>query len=470
MLRDDTSARLQRLLEQEQVAGRLPTLAAGLVRDGALVWSGGAGDTGLVGDPGDVTGTPRDGSLADVQYRIGSITKTFVAVLVLRLRDEGRLDLSDPVDVHVPGTALGGARIGELLSHTAGLRSESHGPWWERTPGAPFAELATGTLGPDGVRARPGRRFHYSNPGFAVLGEIVARRRGRPWDDVLAREVLAPLGLRRTTTRPQPPHARGLAVHPHADAVHAEPEHDADAMAPAGQLWSTVADQARWAAFLAGDGGGVLSADTLAEMREPVALEHLPGQEWTSAYGLGLQVWNRAGRLFSGHGGSMPGFLAVVRVDGESGDGVVVLTNSTAGLDRSLAADLLDTLAEHEPVQQAPWRPGGVAPEVLDVVGTWFWGPAPFTLRSLDATTLDLTPAEPGSRASRFRRTGPDRWRGLDGYYAEEDLQVVRRADGAVSHLDLGTFVLTRSPYDPDAGVPGGVDARGWGTDGGRTA
>ena len=67
-----------------------------------------------------------------------------------------------------------------------------------------------------------------------------------------------------------------------------------------------------------------------------------------------------------------------------------------------------------------------------------------------------------GLRASRFRPEADGSWTGLDGYYAGETLRVVRRPDGTTSHLDLNTFVLTRTPYDPGAPVPGGVDPAGW--------
>ena len=59
-------------------------------------------------------------------------------------------------------------------------------------------------------------------------------------------------------------------------------------------------------------------------------------------------------------------------------------------------------------------------------------------------------------------RSATDEWLGLDSYYAGEPLRVVRRGDGSVSHLDLASFRFTRTPYDPQADVPGGVDERGW--------
>ncbi|GAB2933486.1 serine hydrolase domain-containing protein [Rhodococcus aerolatus] len=440
------TAALDARLAREQAASRLPSVVAGVVRDGALAWHGGAG---LVGGA-----TPGP----DTQYRCGSITKTFVAVQVLRLRDEGRVDLADRVEQHLPGTGVGHATLAQLLSHTAGLPAETAGPWWERSPGTTYAELAASSTTP---LCRPGRRFHYSNVGFGLLGELVARHRGVPWHEALADEVLAPLGMGRTTTGPVAPAADGVAVHPHADVRHPEPAHDAAAMGPAGQLWSTVADLGRWAAFWAGDTGGVLAADTLAEMVEPQALDDRPGQPWGAAHGLGVQVWNDGGRRSRGHGGSMPGFLAALTVDDASGDGVVVLANATAGLSAGLPADLLGVLHAHEPPVPAPWTPAAVPASTLTLLGTWYWGPRPLVLSALPGGGLDLAPVG-GGRASRFTPAGEEAWTGRDGYYAGEALRVHRRADGTLSHLDLASFVLTREPYDPAVDVPGYAEGPHW--------
>jgi CubicO group peptidase (beta-lactamase class C family) len=440
VLTETTLAALDAHLAAEQAAHRLPSVVAGLVREGELVWSGAAG-----------AGT------VDHQYRCGSITKTFVAVQVLRLRDAGRLQLTDLVEQHVPGTSIGRSTVAQLLAHSAGLRAETAGPWWERTPGTSFRELASASLGPDAARARPGRRFHYSNVGYAVLGELVARQHGRPWHDVLADELLAPLGMARTTLRPQEPAAAGFAVHPFADVLLPEPEHDHDAMAPAGQLWTTVADLARWAGLLAGRHPELLAAATLEEMLEPQVVDDRPGAAWTAAHALGVQGGNADARRSHGHGGSMPGFLAGLRVDAETGDAAISMCNSTSGLSHDLGAELLTILG---PGPVTPWAPSAVAPDVLALTGSWFWGPSHLLLRATP-DGLELTPAAGAGRGSRFVATDGG-WRGRDGYYADEQLRVVRHPDGTVSHLDLASFVLTRTPYDDGADVPGGLDPAGW--------
>ena len=431
-----TARTLLARVARAQRDGRAPSLVAGVVRGGGLAWSAGRGD---VPEPH-----------TDVQYRIGSISKTITAVVVMRLRDEGLLHLDDPLDRHLPGTPLGDRTIGQLLSHLAGASAESPGGWWERTPGGSVDDLA---LGEDDVVLGAARRFHYSNLGFGLLGELVARQRGRSWEDAVTAEVLAPLGMGRTTPRPQAPAVQGHAVHPWADVVLPEPEHHAGVMAAAGQLWATLADLGRFGAFLLGDTADVLDPATLEEMAVPAGVDpSVPG--W-SAYGLGLQVVRADGRTLVGHGGSMPGFLAGVFVDRDEQSGAVSLANTTSGLD-AVVFGLLQDVHAAEPRIVDAWSPEPPAVP-LDALGVWYWGPAPSVLRARAGALLHLgpLPGRPG-RASRFARRDDGTWVGLDGYYAGETLRI------ADDHLNLGTFVFTRSPYDPDAPVPGGVDERGW--------
>jgi CubicO group peptidase (beta-lactamase class C family) len=334
--------------------GRCPSLVAGVVRDGALAWSAGRG---AVEEPH-----------ADVQYRLGSISKTVCAITVLRLRDEGLLDLDDPFEKHVPGTPFGDRTLTQLLSHTAGATSESPGLWWERTPGGTLDDLELA----EEHRVLPGgRRFHYSNLGFGLLGELVARVRGRAWEEVARDEVLLPLGMRRTTPRPEGRAARGYAVHPWSDELLAEPEHHAGVMAAAGQLWSTAADLGRLGAFLLGDTGDVLSPAGVEEMTVPAGA----GPTWSS-YGLGVQVQRHEDRTLVGHGGSMPGFLAGLWADREEGTAALALANVTSGLDGALPSRLLADLRAAEPTVVGAWS-AAPSPVPAELLGPWYWGPSP---------------------------------------------------------------------------------------------
>jgi len=441
----ETQRALLHLLATGQVAGRAPSVVGAVVRDGGPVWIAGWGEE----------------AGGDTQYRIGSITKMFVAVLVLRLRDEGRLALTDPLGEHLPGTTAGDATIGDLLAHTAGLASEPPGPWWERTPGTLRPELAD-VLGSDPQRHPGGDRHHYSNPGYALLGALVERLRGDEWFAVLRREVLEPLAMTRTTLLPVAPQATGWAVHPWADVLLPEPAVDLGRMGPAGQLWSTAADLARFAAFLIDGDERVLANDSAALMRTPASPPEVAS--WDGGYGLGTQLLRRDGRLLTGHTGSVPGFRATLWVSADDGLGAVVLGNTTSDLAVStIAGNLLQTVAEREPRIPAPWRPlPTVDQQLLELAGPWYWGPAPHVLRPLADGFLELTGLPGGGQGVRLRPAGDGEWEALNGYFAGERLRVVRDAAGATSHLDIGTFVFTRQPYDPAAPIPGGVDPAGW--------
>jgi len=423
-------ADLQERLDRIQGRGRLPSVVAGVLQAGELAWVGGAGD--VPGDP------------ADVQYRIGSITKTLVAVAVLRCRDDGLLSLEHPVGRFVPETGYAEATVRDLLGHASGMQSEPVGPWWERSPGIAVGPLLTANDG-GGRVAGPGEYYHYSNLGYALLGEVVARLRGASWWDVVTAELLVPLGMARTTYHPTAPHAQGRSVVHFTGELTDEPHQDTGAMAPAGQAWSTVSDLARWADFLATGQPDVLQRETLDEMATR--------QQPAPGYGLGLRLIKASGRRLAGHTGSMPGFMASLFVDRATRDGCVVLTNATTGL----AAESVPRwfLGDRPPPRAEPWRPSaGVPDAVIGVPGLWFWGNTALELR-WQQDRLRLHPPGAVNDAYEFEVRG-DRIVGTEGYHRGETLHVHRRSDGSVGHLECATFVYTRVPYDPDAVIPGG--------------
>ncbi|MFI8434239.1 serine hydrolase domain-containing protein [Streptomyces sp. NPDC079020] len=432
-----------------QAEGRTPSLVAAVQRQGQPVWSGAR--TCVEGHAPDT----------DTQFRIGSITKTFTAVLVMRLRDEGLIHLDDPLEKHLPGTAAGDVTVYQLLGHSAGLGAETPSPWWERTPGTIRPELAD-VLG-EKPRPHPaGHRHHYSNPGYTLLGSLIEAVRGASWEEVLRREILEPLGMRRTSAQPQAPHAGGWAVHPWADVLMPEQVEDLGLMAPAGQLWSTASDLLRFAAFLAEGDEQVLCAASVREMREPSAPSESGDSQ--SGYGLGVQIARPGGRTLIGHTGSLPGFLAALWFSVEDDVAAVVLSNATSGPPTGeVAADLVRIVAEAEPRIPEPWRPlPGVDGQLLALTGLWYWGTHTFVLKLNADRGLELRPLRATGRGAAFRAERDGTWTGLSGYYAGETLRIVRADDGTVDHLDLGSFVFTREPYDAGAAIPGGVDEGGW--------
>lgn len=435
---DSTARRLRADLAAVQIEGRLPSVVAGLVGDGGLIWCDGFGDVG--GDP------------ADTQYRIGSITKTLTAVLVLQAADEGLVDLDAPVSLVLGDVGYADRSARTLLAHHGGVQAEPAGDWWERTEGGSFADLVTANDGGSAVFP-VGHRFHYSNLAYALLGELVARVRGESWWDVVRGRLLEPLGMTRTTYHPQAPHAQGYSVHPYARTLHAEPHTDTGAMAPAGQVWSTVGDLARYAAFLVAGDPLVLTGERFAEALTPRAGD--PDSGLGYAHGLGFQLFPGGSGTLAGHSGSMPGFVATCFVDRARRTGAVALSNATSGMSAAGTAQrLLETLEAHEPSLPYPWEPNREVPAGLgELLGVWHWGA---TMHVFELEGQVLVVRKGGVEVFRFGLEG-ERVVGLTGYHAGEELTVVRSPDGAVSHLDLATFIFTRSPYDPSAPIPGGV-------------
>ncbi|MFG2061129.1 serine hydrolase domain-containing protein [Micromonospora sp. NPDC048871] len=433
-LRPETARQLDVLVAEAQLTGHVPSLIVGVIRDGALVHLSAAG----------THPTPD----ADLQFRIGSITKTMTAALIMQERDAGRLALDDPLRRHLPeAEAAGPVTLRQLLGHISGLQREPDGPWWERSDGVDLRTLLAGFSAAK-VAYPPHRAFHYSNLAYGLLGGALERITKTPWEQLLRERILDPLGMHRTTYAATAPFAPGYVVHPWHDTLREEPLTDTGAMAPAGQLWSTVADLARWAAFLAEPDPAVLAPQTLDEMCAPMAMVDL--DSWRAGRGLGLALHREGERVYAGHGGSMPGYLAVLEVHRPSRTAVVGFANAYAfrvgGLG-TLGRQLLTQVLDAEPTPPRAWSPVDTPPpaDVAALTGRWWWMGIPLDL-VWDATTGELVGTMPGDPVSRYRPEGPDRWRAVSGEEHGEVLAVLRDQTGRPVTLDIATFVFTRSP------------------------
>lgn len=459
-LREPLDAALSGAVRELRAAARVPVLSAAVGRGGEVAWA-------------DVAGAPWAGSpTPEHAFRIGSVTKPMVAVAVLRLVAEGLVALADPIGRHLPDAPAPDATIRHLLTHTSGLQSEFPGPWWERHGGPTWDELAR-----SGVEQLwdPGEQYHYSNPGFAVLGRLVEVVRGSAWDRVLRDELWGPLGMTSTGRVPAGPHVTGYAVHPHADLVHHEPVAEFRAAGPAGELWSTPSDLVRFGMWLVGGeadrdaGEAVLPLALRRQMAVPrVVVDDAgpAGGPWPTAHGLGVRVRQDGTVRTIGHGGSVPGFTSDLRADAATGDVVAVCGSSTHGIGGG--AGLLAAL--QGAAAPTPLPLGGSGDAVGRglgrrhgpgaITGTWYWGPFPHTV-SIDAGgRVDLRSSD-GGRGTVFDDVGGE-LRGVEGgYWLGERFEVRDAGDGAAA-LDVGTFHFTRTPYDPATAVPGGVDPRGW--------
>lgn len=422
-----TARALRAVLAHAQVEGRVPSVVAGVAEDGALTWCEGRG------------AVPAAPEIA--QYRIGSISKTLTAVLVLQLVAEGRLSLAAPVREVLGEVPFGDATIADLLSHSSGMPAEPSGEWWERGGRGSFEELMAAEVGSSTVLA-PQTRFHYTNLAYGLLGECVAALRGMSWMDAVQQRLLDPLEMSSTSYHPGPNAATGCSVDVHRGALLVEPTTDTGAMAPAGQLWSTVPDLLRWGSFLVSGNPDVLGLDAL----EPAFIARSAAQPNSlgSAHGLGFALLASPVGTLVGHTGSMPGFQAACFADRGSARVGVVLGNATHGLAPGVTVGgLFAAYAAAEPPIPAPWEPSSPVPALVeDALGHWFWGT---TRYEFCWEGEQLVARVEGVVAWRYRVVA-DRIVGVAGYQDAEELRIVRGADGSV-HLNAATFVLTREPY-----------------------
>jgi len=268
-------------------------------------------------------GPPRGGR---DRFRIGSVTKTFVAAIVLQLAEEGKLRLDDPVERHLPGTIPLGERITlrHLLNHTSGLANYTDHPEWlaraERSRTLRPLDVLRFAAAKPREFAWPGSRFSYSNTNYAALGLVVEAVTGLPLRDVLARRILRPLGLDGTDlvrTR-RLPGLRDDGTNPSVPWA-------------AGGMVSTARDLERF--FTALLNGRVVSLASLAEMERTV-----PVPQTLARYGLGLEPVELSCGTFWGNAGRVLDYSSYVETSQDGRRVAVVLVRGWSDRNPDLAA------------------------------------------------------------------------------------------------------------------------------------
>jgi CubicO group peptidase (beta-lactamase class C family) len=324
---------------------RVPGIAYGVLIDGQLVHRG---TTGLR----DIAAKAPVDSIS--VFRIASMTKSFTAVSILKLRDEGKLSLDDPAEKFIPELAGLGypttdsprLTVRHLLSHAGGFPEDN--PWGDRQLDATDDQM--GAMMRSGIPFSnpPGLAYEYSNYGFAILGRIVARVAGQPYADYLRENILLPLGMTSTTMQAaQVPSERLAHGYRWEDAQWKdEPPLPDGAFGSMGGMLTSIDDLARWVGFLMAaypprsdvDSGPVRRA-SVREMQElwrsrPTRVT-LAGRDSvmtlsSGGYGFGLGITQNCdfGHVVA-HSGGLPGYGSQMRWLPDRGVGIIALGNLT---------------------------------------------------------------------------------------------------------------------------------------------
>jgi len=312
------------------------------LRGTAMVTKGGSGQADLAEGLADVEAGVR--CTPGTRFQLCSVSKQLAATAVMLLVESGRLDLGEPVGRWLPGGLQQWRRVTlhHLLSHTAGI------PHWREAPGLDPAkpmriserlEIIQATP----LRTEPGAQWHYSSPGFLLVGFIVERASGQPYPEFLTERILSPLKLAQTTVGGAP----GGAARGYRDGQPVAPC-DLDAMPGTGDIWSTAGDLTRFTTAL--HSGELITASSLHAMCTAHAVidDEDDGEPrlTTTGYGYGMFSGNFAGHAAWYHPGDNPGYQSLACWIPDRAASIVILVNDEAASIPSLLRQLLPAALE----------------------------------------------------------------------------------------------------------------------------
>ncbi len=332
---------------------QLPGMAVLVARDGKIVYQGGFGWADLAKK------TP---ITPDTKFRIGSVTKHFIGAAVLKLAEDGKLALTDPLDKFFPEfPGGGGITLLQLLNHTSGLHSYTGKPEFMGRVTKPIkpADLIA-WFRDDKPDFAPGTGFAYNNSAYFLAGEVVARVSGRTLDAYLRQTFFEPLGMKDTgifdNASPPAGMATGYSVVEGKATVAID--WDMSWAGGAGALYSTVGDLFRWNEALFG--GKVLNVESFKKMTTATKLP--PGVDGMS-YGLGLMFSSVSRLPATGHGGGLNGWSSDLLRLPEQQCTIVALANALppvdtcepSGVTRKIAEKLCEAdIRKLPPLQENP--------------------------------------------------------------------------------------------------------------------
>lgn len=351
---------IERLFKTFTERQQRPGAILGVIIDGELV---------LVKSAGVRETTSNAPVTPETVFRIASMTKSFTAMAILKLRDEGKLSLEDPVSRYVPELAKlpypttdsHVLNIRDLLTHSEGFPEDN--PWGDRQLAQSDQTMREWMRAGIPFSTSPGTAFEYSNYGFAILGQIIAKASGKPYDVYVRDNILRPLGMTASTFEMSEVAKDKIALgyRREDNAWKAEPILAHGSFGAMGGLWTSTNDLARYVAFLMSAfpprdeaDRGPIKRSSAREMQQVWRLSpasafrstvDAPLQLGVSGYGYGLGIGQdcRFAHIV-GHGGGLPGYGSLMRWLPEHGVGLIAMSNLTYGGFNALFNDVTSAL------------------------------------------------------------------------------------------------------------------------------
>jgi CubicO group peptidase (beta-lactamase class C family) len=354
-------AKLETFIQEKLGETKLPGLSIALIQKGEVVWAKGFGfrdlERGLPATP-------------ETLYAIGSVTKSFTAIALLQLKEQGKLSLDDPVEAHIPfelkpqGDTV---HISHLLTHSSGLPALAYaeasirsitgagGKW---LPIASYEDMMTFMRDAEGwALARPGERWLYLNEGYVILGAIIEKLSGMPYEEYVREHILKPLGMERSTFSREDVEKDPDAATPYIitrDGEQVPSRYPYGAISADGGLISSAMELAKYVRMFLNrgeyEGQRLLSRESLEEMEKGRVRVPWEGPFGPVYYAYGLSVAsNFLGRKLVGHGGSVLVATAYMGFVPEEGVGVALLANGSGYPMAQFGQYALALLLDHDP-------------------------------------------------------------------------------------------------------------------------
>ena len=315
------------VVEKEHVTGA----GVALVSNGQLLWCGGIGKADLSANR-DVT--------CDTEFRVGSISKTFVALALLKLQEDGRINLYSRLQDVAPEIPMknrwGGTnpvRVVNLLEHSAGFDDMQPSEIYNRRDRAdyPVLDVFKRFQEPQDVRWPPGTRFSYSNPGYGIAGYLIEKVTGQPFDAYIWQNLLAPLEITVGDFRITDANRAALAQGYDGNPPRAVP-YKSIYLRPAGDMKASPGELAKLVQFFLRRGRTgdlqLVKPESIARMEYPETISSAKNG-LRLGYGLANYTESEGGVITHGHDGGIDGFISSYRYMPEQNWGYVVLLNST---------------------------------------------------------------------------------------------------------------------------------------------
>lgn len=368
-------------------------------------------------------------------FQIGSITKSFVALTLLQLQDEGKLELARPILDYLPWLPIeqpfGPITVHHLLTHSSGLAAES-----------PLFPAGGARLVP---HYAPGERFHYSNWAYDALGTLIEQLDAQPWPRAVERRLFEPLGMTSSSggiTGGTDLRAARSYVWREDAAIPRSDERALTMAGPlavtrgAGSIASTAGDMSRYMRMLLERGAGPRGRVVSERAFEAFATAHVPAPDWGDGvhYGYGIAVEIRDGERVLRHTGGMVSFMSSMQVNLDAGAGAFASINAQQGFRPNrvtryaLAVMRAARLGAAPPPE--PFVDERDAPRLDDYVGTYTDATGRRLQVQADGTRLVLLD---GSRRIALDHTGGDQFIAPDPAFAPHHLVFERAPTTAAS-------------------------------------